>query len=67
MTRDQLQAARHLLNLSELSRAIGQTRSYLRTYLNAGRELPADVQRRIAEVLAGRGLCPAESEAPREG
>lgn len=62
MTRDQLDAARDVLNLSALSREVGLTRSYLRTYLDAGRELPSDVQARLDDVMRARGLEPQEGE-----
>lgn len=61
MTAAQLQAARDVLNLSALSREVGLTRSYLRTYLDAGRELPADVQARLTAALEARGLSVSAS------
>ena len=56
MTLDQLQAARPLLNLEALSAEAGRSPSYLRGYLHAGRELPADVQDGLDEALARYGL-----------
>lgn len=63
MTSAQLQRARDVLNLSALSREVGLTRSYLRTYLDQGRELPTDVQARLTAALEARGLRIADSPA----
>ena len=61
MTRDELDAARDVLNLSALSREVGRERQYLRQYLNTGRELPANVQASLDDALRRRGLLGASS------